>query len=82
MDLDQFINNDNYNTYSTMELITPYIVNLTLDQQAQFMYNHVQSCMMLWMSTLHVVIYIICSDGCTHEKVKELSESQDGQTGF
>ena len=43
MDLDQLIDNDNYNTYSTKELMTLYIVNLTLNQQAQFMYNHVQS---------------------------------------
>ena len=44
-----WINNDNYITYSTKELITPYIVNLTLNQQAQFMYNHVQSWCFKWV---------------------------------
>ena len=59
MDLNQFINNENYNTYSTKKLITPYTVNLTLNQQAQFMYNHVQSC-----TIMHDALneYITCGD--------------------
>ena len=48
LSLDQLIDNDNYNTYSTKELMTLYIANLTLNQQAQFMYNHVQSCTIMY----------------------------------